>query len=392
MNRGWGWALIAGVLVVGVVLAAPRVREELHWRWIADSTDPGTLKRFLNRWPQSRHHDEAVKRYDEATWRTVVKSNEARLRWYLGGFPSGAHRTDAEARIEELVWERLSKERTAVAFDRYVQAYTSGRFVAAARAQRTAVLADDAVFEVARKRGDRAAYETFLANYPGHAREPEARAVLADIEGRDIVDLLAEKKVEARATGSDIRSVTLELRRLVSHPIRVVVPVGTFFVSRDGSSQDMVTVAGDDVTLTGDDWVSTSVQAACAALHLDIPTDEVGFTIRRAPSQRELQKLMPVLDRAGTDQDVRQAAVWILSDDASYEDLGTLVETSAYTPFGGGARVINAPEAVRAMRLLAEAGIPLADKAIWWDREELLDELRQGNETELVSWLRSQKR
>jgi hypothetical protein len=391
MNRGCSWALIGGV-AVAMALAAPAVREELHWRWIAGASDATTLERYLGHWPQGRHRAEAAKRLDDATWSTSAKGDEAALRSYLERFRDGAHRAQAEARIEELVWQRSSKEGTAVALDRYARAYPDGRFLDAARAQREAVLADDGVFELARKGGDRGAYETFLASYPGHAREAEARAALADIDGRDLFDLLAEGKVEARASGSSIEIVTLELRRLVPHPLRVLVPVGTFFVSRDGSAQDMVTVAGDAVVLDGEGWVSTSVEVACADLHLDIPTDEVGFTIRRAPAQRALQKLMPVLDRAAAGVAVRQAAVWILSDDASYGDLGTLIQVTGFDPFGGGTPMINAAEAVRAMQLIDEAGIPLAEKAIWWDRDQLLEELRDRGETELATWLRDRAR
>lgn len=391
MNRGCAFSLI-GAAAIAALISAPPVREELHWRWIQGSGDAGTLERFLSHWPRGRHQTEAAKRLDETSWHGVANGDEEALRGYLTKFSRGAHRAQAQARIEELLWQQVSKERTAVAFDRYVQTYPQGRFVVNARAQRGAVLADDSPFTAAQQRGDRTAYEAFLARFPGHAREGEARAVLADIDGRDLFDLLAEKKVEARATGSDIQNVTLELRRLVTYPLRVVVPVGTFFASRDESAQSMVTVAAGDVTLTGDDWTSISVDVACADLHLDIPGEEVGFTIRRAPGQRELQKLMPVLGRANADESVRQAAVWILSDDASYEELGTLVHSTGFDPFGGGARIINAPEAVRALQLLTEAGIPLADKAIWWDRDELLEELRESHETELASWLRSERR
>ncbi|HEV8629172.1 MAG TPA: hypothetical protein VGV61_02570, partial [Thermoanaerobaculia bacterium] len=354
MNRGCVVALVAA-LAFAALMATPPVREEIRWRSIAGSPDPEAFHGFLVRWPHGRHRAEARLRLEQTTWAAAAAADAPVLHDYLARFPAGVHVREARARLEELLWQEVIKQRTAAAFDRYLRAYPQGRFAGAASAQRQAVLADDTVFAAAQRQGDRAAYETFLANYPGHAREAEARAVLADIQGRDLFDLLAEKKVEARATGDDITSVSLKLRRKVHYPLRVVVPVGTFFAARDESAQSMVTVASREVTLTGDDWESASVDVACADLHLDIPSDEVGFTIRRAPAQRELQKLMPVLAAANADQAVRQAAVWILSDDASYEDLGTLVQSSQFNAFGG-TRMINAPEAVRALQLLAEAG------------------------------------
>ena len=188
-----------------------------------------------------------------------------------------------------------------------------------------------------------------------------------------------------------LESVSLELRRLVPYELTVRVPVGTFFASRSDSAQSMVTLAESTATLHGEDWQTVSVSVACADMPLDIPGEDIGFTIRRSPSRRALQKLVPVLAAAGADFAVRQAAVWIVTDDATYDDLGTLVRSSSFSPFGGGVRLINAPEATRALQLLVEAGIPVRDTSIWWDREVLLEELGEGGATELAAWLRAQR-
>lgn len=391
MNRGCiGVLIVLGLAALG--LAAPPVREELHWRAIAGREDPETFARFLARWPDGRHRAEAAVRREEAVWRQVAAAREeSGLRRYLQGYPQGRHVTEARSRLEELLWRQVSAERTAVAFDRYLRAHPQGRFAAEAGERRQAVLADDAVFFAARQQGERQAYETFLASFPGHSREAEARAVLADMSGRDLFDLLAEKKVEARAHGEGIENVSLELRRLAPYQLTVRVPVGTFFASRSDSAQSMVTLAESTATLQGEDWQTVSVSVACADMPLDIPGDDVGFTIRRSPSQRALQKLVPVLAAAGSDFAVRQAAVWIVTDDATYDDLGTLVRSSSFTSFGGGVRLINAPEATRALQLLVEAGIPVRDTSIWWDREILLEELAESEATELAAWLRGQR-
>jgi hypothetical protein len=391
MSRGCIVVLVLLALVAAAV-AAPPVREELHWRTIAGKDDPAVFARFLARWPEGRHRAEAATKQEEAAWARVAGDGaEPELRGYLADYPRGRHVGEANARLEELLWKQVAAERTALAFDRYLQAHPQGRFAADARQQRQAVLADDAVFLAAQQKGEQSAYETFLANYPGHTREAEARAVLADMQGRDLFELLAEKKVEARATGAGIESVSLELRRRTAHPIAVRVPVGTYFASHSEYAQSMVTLAESTATLHGEDWQSVSVSVACADMPLDIPDEEVGFSIRRSPAQRELQKLVPVLAAAHADFAVRQAAVWIVTDDATYDDLGTLVQTSSFTPFGGGTRMINAPEATRALQLLVEAGVGVRDKSIWWDREILLEELRESDEGELVEWLRGQR-
>jgi hypothetical protein len=104
--------------------------------------------------------------------------------------------------------------------------------------------------------------------------------------------------------------------------------------------------------------------------------------VQRAPQQRELAKLLPVLDKAGVNSETRQAAVWIVTDNADYDDLGVLV------PPGGGSRVIGETEAARAMQLCEEAGIPMARKAIWQDRPQILRGLAEGD---LKKWLEEKK-
>jgi hypothetical protein len=65
---------------------------------------------------------------------------------------------------------------------------------------------------------------------------------------------------------------------------------------------------------------------------------------------------------------VRQAAVWIVTDDADYAELGSLLD-SAPMPFRR--RVIGVGDAARAMARCQQAGIDVRKRAIWKDREIL---------------------
>jgi hypothetical protein len=91
------------------------------------------------------------------------------------------------------------------------------------------------------------------------------------------------------------------------------------------------------------------------------------------------------LDKAQVNTETRQAAVWIVTDNADYDDLGILVASQ----FGfGGSRVINEPETARAMRICDEAGINITRKRIWNDKETILQGLTDG---ELKKWLQEKK-
>lgn len=218
---------------------------------------------------------------------------------------------------------------------------------------------------------------------PGTPRKSEAGQRAAPREN-DLVDLLATRQVEAEVTGESIEFVNVKLRRLVPAAIKVGIPVGLYFVSRNSSAQNMVSTEARSVLLRDSQWVSVMIPAACTNRSRDIPEGADRFDVARSPQQAELARLMPMLSRAKANFAVTQAAVWIVTDDADYDDLGILTES--YGPLGlGGSRVIRAAEAARAMKIAEEAGIDVTRKAIWNDREKILQQLKEG---ELKRWLR----
>jgi hypothetical protein len=201
------------------------------------------------------------------------------------------------------------------------------------------------------------------------------------IEGRDIVDLLNERKIEIQVRGSGIQRVSVGMRKLVPYPVIVRIPAGSFFVSSNASAQNMVTTSESKVQLSAEGWVDVSVDAACANRPKHIPASDDAFTVLRSPHQEELVKLMPVLDRSRVDTITRQAAVWIVTDNADYNDLGILVAglngIASY-------RVIREQETARAMKICDEAGIDITQKAVWKDRQRVISGLKDG---ELKTWL-----
>jgi hypothetical protein len=196
----------------------------------------------------------------------------------------------------------------------------------------------------------------------------------------DIMDLLENGIVEAEPKGDDITTVNLRIRRKVNYPVTVQVPVGTYFVSANPSAQNMVSTAQRKITLSSSTWNSLYVPAACANRPKDIPDSGDRFTIMRSPDREELVQLMPVLNKATVETPVKQAAVWIITDNADYDDLGILVSSP------GNGRVIGATETARAMKICSEAGIDISKKNIWKDKENILDKLPAGT---LKTWLKT---
>ncbi len=414
------------VLVAFQVAINPTARDEIHWRWASQKDVTASYEAYVKTWPDGRHAAEAHVRYDEHGWADAQASNAVQgFEQYVQLHGEGKHVAEAIDKIESLHWQEATGANTVQGFERYVQlrgegkhvaeakdnieslrwqeataantirsyrnygsAHPQGRYAQVSQTKAFALRTDDAPFDAALKTGTEASFKQFLENFPGHQKEPDAQQAIKDItEGRDIVDLIKEKKIEIETQGSGIKSVGVRLRKLVPYPITVRVPVGSYFVSSSQSAQNMVTTAEIKVRLTGENWRRVSVSAACANRPRDIPGSGDTFTVQRSPHQAELERLMPVLDKARVPYAVRQAAVWIVTDNADYGDLGILVSRSQFQMFGG-TRQIREYESARAMKICDEAGIDIKRRAIWRDRQRILSGLK---DEDLKRWLQDKE-
>jgi hypothetical protein len=210
--------------------------------------------------------------------------------------------------------------------------------------------------------------------------QPDVEPYSAKSGEYDIVELLENKIIEAEIRGSDITNVNLRIRRLVPYAVNVRIPVGSFFVSENPSAQNMVATGANNVRLTTAGWQSISIPAACANRPKDIPDSSDKFSVQRLPNQEELARLMPVLNKSGAGTTTKQAAVWMITDNADYDDLGILVSSP------GNVRAIGPETTARAMKICVEAGIDITKKNIWRDRETIISKLPAG---ELKNWLKN---
>ena len=224
--------------------------------------------------------------------------------------------------------------------------------------------------------GDVDEIRALLPRYSDHALASEAQAALTD-DGRDVLDLLNERKIQIVATGVDIQNISLAITNLTSHGINVTVPAGTYFMPFNASTQTMISTA--EVSVRVGSWGSApvSVAAVCASLPRNIPTRVDMFGIGRAPAHADFARLMPVLAQARVVYPVQQAAVWIISDDANYTELGHLSAA-------GVVRIINEPDVATAMRIVDSAGIDITQRRIWSAREYIVSQLP---ESDIKSWL-----
>jgi len=417
---------IFGLVLIASIAAAvfPSLRDEIHWRWASYTDTEERYESYGASWPSGRHAQEASARHDQLGWAEAQKAGSiAGYEHYMRFHARGQHVPEAEACLEALHWQNAAGANTVAAFEGYLKLYGDAKHAVEAADKMETLVWQEAVqadtiraynayaerlpqgkhrpaipdllralktsqkpYQAAMMQGTESALQTFLTDYPGHMNTGGAQQALKEITtGRDIVDLIREGKIEVESHGSGIESVSLRVRRRVPRALTVNIPVGSFMVSANPSAQNMVTTSSAVVRLNNDEWYDVSPAAACANRPLDIPGDEDKFAVQRSPHQQELARLMPVLGQAGADTETRQAAVWIVTDDADYDDLGTLVSST----FGiGGSRVINELEAARAMKICADAGIDITGKRIWNDRQEILKGL---SDPELKKWLAAKK-
>lgn len=308
--------------------------------------------------------------YDGRCWLRAKKADTLdAYRQYERLYPEGRHLARARARIEEFLWQEAIKEHTIRSIQTYVQAYPQGRFLDRASQEIEALSKDDAPFQAVLRERTQESPARFCTEFPGHVRLAEAGQMIRDLtEVRDFFELLDARQIEAQAVGESIQKVTLRICRLVPRVMLIRVPAGILFVPADKSSQNMIVTDECRIDLFEDGWKSVGVSVACANRSRRIPKSQDTFTIERAPGQAELAKLAPLLNGSNVGYATKQAAVWIVTDDATYAELGTL--TSQFV-----GRTIRASHAAGAMQLCDKAGIDITRKAIWEDRHQILESL-----------------
>ncbi|MDR0534865.1 MAG: hypothetical protein LBG65_00665 [Puniceicoccales bacterium] len=210
-----------------------------------------------------------------------------------------------------------------------------------------------------------------------------------------ITDLIKNGKLLAGIGGSDIQRIYVHLQKIVPSSLEILIPAGTYFVCDNPKAQNMVSTEDVRITLAESqtETGANTIPVACANRPKDVPGGSDHFTIGVLPETvgEELGKLMAIMRGKNTAFAVKQAAVWMLTDNADYEDLGKLITRtirigdSRFSPISER-RMIQEPEAAAAMRLCADAGIDIKTKNIWRAARELHAHLPAGG---LRDWLQA---
>lgn len=129
--------------------------------------------------------------------------------------------------------------------------------------------------------------------------------------------------VTARGIGLERLELSLESRS--EGAIRVVVNPATVFNPRSSSTQSMVVITKEVVTLEPGEEVTIELDVACADMNRDTPDSSDGFRLDSGRPSSSLVKLFKVAGFVDLDFRVKQFAIWTITDNptrSGYVGLG----------------------------------------------------------------------
>lgn len=277
---------------------------------------------------------------------------------------SGGDHEKLAALLMHLDYRAATRQDTDKAYAKFLEQHPASKFDAEMR------------YRMLSSRKDAAGLKRLLASNP----------VSATV--RDIFDLIEEGKVTVSVSGIGIDKIYVRVQKLTPEILQFRVPLGTYFVAERSSSQNMISTEDETGVLIGDGGQLYEISVACANQEKTVPTRSDKFSLLRpaAVPQADLAVLMPVLEKANVAFPIRQAAVWIITNNVSYNSLGILAQRACGAPICGSTRLIKEAETVAAMEIVDKAGIDVTRKRIWESRSDLLAKLSDDRQ---IAWLKA---
>ena len=282
---------------------------------------------------------------------------------YARKWPSGPIIAAAKDRLRgfelRVKYRKAAAVNTITSLQSFMLTYPDAPDAATARERIEALKRDLALLAAARKSGTPEAFEKFLRDYPGHFSTAEAETSLKDLKGVDIFRLVAEKRVSISIKGGGLTRARVTLTNSGYRTVAAIIPAAAMFASRNPRVQNMVTTAGKSITLKPGETKSLSVPVACANLPRKAPGSSTDLFLEQVANRSALKRVVRHMQTVKTPFAVRQAAVWIVTDNATCSGLSRL-------------STMRPSFAVRALRLLEESGVDLQGFRIWRGAARLL--------------------
>jgi hypothetical protein len=389
----WFFALALTILIA--LSCMPRVRDEVKWR-LAELRD---TKRAYETYADSTsvkspHRNEAyIRACDRMDSVKAHPHIPSRLFWwwmwlegspescaeYLDTWPTGAQRANAWHRLDQILWTKATKDNTIVAYLHCVSDYDSLAHAKEAERRLQALKQDSRPFDDAEKKGTADAWWGFLDNYPGHRLTGQALAHLAEAEPNSVFRLARNNIITLTGTSDAIDRFGVVLDKGQRDSVAVLLPPGAYWKAEDPEVRDAVATGGFDEILRDKGEIYYHTRTALVGMHKRPVTYGDTFTLLPTPPNEDLARLIAFFQHVMPDMRLRQAAVWIATDDATFSELQKYMDAYAQAdldPYTGEEDThFGAEEAINAIQIVEAAGFDLHNYAIWSDREEIFWDL-----------------
>ena len=153
------------------------------------------------------------------------------------------------------------------------------------------------------------------------ANKQRAAALNLPTVQHSIASAVNQNLLIAEVTGSGLKFLTLLLDSTTERPLRVMVPCGTVFHPEDKEKQNMVNVEDVEIALDAFDKKSIYLRAACANMHLEVPTSEDALKVGSFIEHRRLRQLLGSTAFQSCDWVTQQFAVWTSTDNPSPNEM-----------------------------------------------------------------------
>lgn len=277
--------------------------------------------------------------------------------------------------IEDGAWADAQNTGTIRSMNAYLAAYPSGVHAAEARRGMDELRNNSTPYDVAVRTGRADALETFLTEYPGHTNESDALAGIRALREQDVrsLDTLARnEQVDLEISGSkSVTRISLTVTSRMEQAVSFTLPVGTIFRPVNTQHHDVITLMAVQTlnqTLTPGETLHLTLPVTLLGTRgIDATDAQLEIRADRPPDTNGLLRLLPALKSASPDTAAAQAAVWIVTENANYRQLGVLIDTK------DNSRVIGPAETREALDLLRSAGFTVENRPIWNDRGQFLN-------------------
>lgn len=149
---------------------------------------------------------------------------------------------------------------------------------------------------------------------------PTPTPVLPPVEV-ELLEAVGRELVEVNASGrGTLTAIQLNLTSKSDDPLEVTILPGTIFEAQAINVQSMVIIIEKVILLDPFETTSTSVDAACANMRLDIPGDTDKLTLRGEAPPEDLVKLLNLRKFHEETFRVQQFAIWTITDNPKRDE------------------------------------------------------------------------